>query len=54
MSLYNSLGQLLIKDKIINDGDNEIQLANVSNGIYFYKFYSNGNTLLTGKIIKQH
>ena len=52
MNLYNELGQLLVKDKIINDGHNEIPLSNISSGIYFYDFISNGNILLSGSIFK--
>ncbi len=53
LSIYNMLGQLILQGKIINDGHNEITLADFSAGIYYYKFISNGNTLLSGKILKQ-
>jgi hypothetical protein len=51
--LYNTLGQLVMKDKIINDGHNEISLKNLSPGYYYYKFLSDDNILLEGSILKQ-
>jgi len=52
MNLYNTLGQILIQSQI-NDGKNEIHLQRLPKGVYFYKFISDANTTLTGKIIKQ-
>jgi hypothetical protein len=43
------IGQLLLKNKIIADGHNEIQLSNFSAGVYCYELISNGKTLLAGK-----
>ena len=53
MNIYNTLGQLIVKDMKIKDGLNEITLSNLSAGVYYYKFVSNGNTLLSGKVMKQ-
>ncbi len=53
MNIYNSIGQLMIKDKIIKDGKNEIELSNFAGGVYFAQFISNGKALLTRKILKQ-
>ncbi|MEO8770270.1 MAG: T9SS type A sorting domain-containing protein [Ferruginibacter sp.] len=52
LNIYNMLGQVILKGKIINDGHNEIEFSNFSTGIYFYKFISNGKTLLTGRFLK--
>jgi hypothetical protein len=52
LNLYNELGQIIIRERVINDGRNEIHLANLSSGLYFYKFYSGEKTILNGKIIK--
>ncbi|MGC4103775.1 T9SS type A sorting domain-containing protein [Ferruginibacter sp.] len=53
MNLYNSLGQLVIKDRIINDGHNEIKLMQLASGVYYYSFVSGNNMLLSGKLVKQ-
>lgn len=52
MDLYNAIGQLIMKDKIINDGFNVLQLGKLSSGMYFYRLYADGNMLLKGKLIK--
>jgi hypothetical protein len=52
MNLYNEIGQLFLKDKIINDGLNVLQLDKLSSGMYFYIFHADGNILLKGKVIK--
>ncbi len=52
MNLYNMLGQLILKDRIINDGHNEVRLSYLSSGIYYYKFTSGEKMLLTGNIYK--
>ena len=53
INIYTVIGQLILQDRIINDGLNEIKLPNLSAGIYYYKFISNGHILLSGKILKQ-
>ncbi|MBC7536045.1 MAG: T9SS type A sorting domain-containing protein [Ferruginibacter sp.] len=52
MNLYNAAGQLLIRNQLIVDGENQISLHSLPAGMYFYKFYAKGRTLKTGKIIK--
>jgi hypothetical protein len=53
MNLYDALGQLLIKNQTIKDGENKILLHSFSAGVYFYKFYSEGRIIKTGKILKE-
>jgi len=48
--LYNMVGQKIISGQI-NEGDNELNLRQYSNGIYFIKFIKN-NRVYTKKIIK--
>ncbi|MDC0552063.1 DUF5011 domain-containing protein, partial [Flavobacteriaceae bacterium] len=48
--LYNMIGQKIISGQI-NEGDNELNLRQYSNGIYFIKFIKN-NRVYTKKIIK--
>ena len=48
--LYNMIGQKIISGQI-NEGDNELNLRQYSNGIYFIKFIKN-NRDYTKKIIK--
>jgi hypothetical protein len=52
MNIYNMIGQLVLKGKTINDGHNEIHFPNLSAGIYYYNFISNGNVILSGKVLK--
>ncbi|MEJ7610299.1 MAG: T9SS type A sorting domain-containing protein [Ferruginibacter sp.] len=53
LALYNSLGQLVLNNKIINDGLNEVALDNLFSGIYYYELASEHRILLSGEIIKQ-
>ena len=53
MDLYNAIGQLILKNKIINDGPNILQLEKLSSGMYFYVFHADGNILSKGKVIKK-
>ena len=52
LNLYNSLGQLLVTGKMIDDGENRLKLSNLPNGVYYYEFYSNRRRLLTGSVAK--
>ena len=52
MNLYNDIGQLMIKDYILNDGVNTIDFRKFSSGVYFYKFHNNNQVLKTGKLVK--
>jgi len=54
MNLYNSIGQLIIKDYALIDGVNEIDFSKFSSGVYFYKFHSNNQILQTGKLVKMN
>lgn len=53
LSLYNILGQLVISNKEINDGHNEIQLRYLYSGFYFYRFTSGKSFLLKGMVFKK-
>ena len=48
--MFNIVGQKIISGQI-NEGDNELNLRQYSNGIYFIKFIKN-NRVYTKKIIK--
>lgn len=54
MNIYNAAGQLIYKRIPINDGHNEINLANLPAGTYVYRFLSENRYLASGKFIKQH
>ncbi|MEO8769621.1 MAG: T9SS type A sorting domain-containing protein [Ferruginibacter sp.] len=53
MNIYNMIGQVMLKGKMINDSHNEIPLTNYSMGTYFYEFISNGKIILKGRFFKQ-
>ena len=53
MNMYNMIGQMTIRSKIINDGLNKIQLSNLSSGIYYYELISDGKVFLKGRFLKQ-
>ncbi len=53
VNIYNSIGQLIIKNKIIKDGNNVIELSNFAGGVYFAQFFSNGKAQLTKKFLKR-
>lgn len=50
-TLYNTLGQLLISDKEIIDGENKIYLNHLASGVYFYRIRSE-NSSTSGKVMK--
>jgi hypothetical protein len=52
LNLFNSLGQLLITGKMIDDGENRIKLSYLPDGVYYYEFYSNRKRPLTGRVVK--
>lgn len=52
MALFNTLGQFILKDKIINDGYNRIELPWLPAAVYFYYLYSEKEMLLSGKIMR--
>lgn len=51
LNIYNVTGQLIIRNKVINDGYNEIILPNLSKGIYYFNLISENKILLTRKFI---
>ena len=54
MNLYNSIGQLIIKDYVLIDGVNDIDFSKFSSGVYFYKFHTSNQILQTGKLVKMN
>ncbi len=52
MNLYNILGQVLIKNMLIQNGVNEINLSVLAAGMYFCVFCSGDKILRTEKILK--
>ena len=52
MNLYNILGQSLIKNMLIQNGVNEINLSVLAAGMYFCVFCSGDKVLRTEKILK--
>lgn len=53
MNMYNTIGQLVLRGKNINDGYNEVNLVSLSAGTYYYEFISDNKRLLTGKFLKE-
>jgi alpha-tubulin suppressor-like RCC1 family protein len=53
VNIYNAIGQLMVKGKIINAGNNEIDLSNFASGVYFAQFISNGRVVEKKKFIKE-
>jgi len=51
-SIYNSLGKLVLHGKVSNDNNYEIDVANLSIGMYIIKV-ENGSEILTAKFIKK-
>ena len=54
LNLYNELGQLVMKNKLVADGINNIDLKQFPAGTYFYKLHTMQNILKRGKIVKGH
>jgi hypothetical protein len=52
MNLYNILGQVLIKNRQIQNGVNEINVSALAAGMYFCIFRSGDKVLRTEKILK--
>ena len=48
IQLYNSLGQLVLKNTL-NNGLTSIDIGNVNGGSYFYKIMQNNNVVLLDK-----
>lgn len=51
MGMYTLLGQVILENKILSDGQNNIPLPPLAAGIYVYKFFSGNTILQTGKIM---
>jgi len=54
IGLYTLLGQPILENKILSDGQNNILLPPLATGIYLYKFSSGNHILQTGKIMITH
>jgi Secretion system C-terminal sorting domain/FG-GAP-like repeat len=52
IELYNTNGQLLIKQKINGQKKKEINISSLDNGVYFYKVYDN-KFIKTGSVLKK-
>jgi sugar lactone lactonase YvrE len=52
MSLYNTLGQALIRNKQIQNGTNKINLSAIAAGMYFCVFRAGNKVLRSEKILK--
>ena len=48
--IYNSLGQLVLS-KQANAGENQIQINNLSKGVYYVTVYCNGIKTSTQKLL---
>lgn len=53
IQLYDVTGKILINEKISNTNRYQLNLENITQGIYFLKVTGNKNTSITKKIIKQ-
>jgi hypothetical protein len=49
--LFDSMGHKLVADDNISNGDYELPVSNLKNGIYFYRFIMRGETVKEGKLI---
>ncbi len=54
LNLYNAIGQLLIKDYLLTDGVNTIDLSQLPAGVYFYKLHTTDAVLKTGRVVKMN
>lgn len=52
MNVYDILGRRVVRNKLLQDGLNELPVFGLPAGTYFYEFISGGGTLLTGKFVK--
>ena len=52
--LFNQLGEIVYKAASIGYNTKELDLTNLSNGMYFYKIISDRNTISNGKLIIAH
>ncbi len=54
INLYNTLGQVLIKNQLLTNGLNSINMRSFASGTYFYRLHDLHTVLKKGKIIKGH
>ncbi|UOK43666.1 MULTISPECIES: T9SS type A sorting domain-containing protein [Flavobacterium] len=52
--IINQLGETVYKETSVNNHKKELDLTNLSDGIYIYKTISNGNIISNGKLIIAH
>ena len=54
ISIMNQLGETVYKDTCVNHNNKELDVTNVSNGMYFYTIISDSNIITNGKLIIAH
>ena len=54
ISVINQLGETVYKEACANYSKKELNLTNLSNGMYFYKIISDSNIISNGKLIIAH
>lgn len=53
MDLYNALGQLVMKDRLLMHGVNQFYLDHLAAGMYFYVLKGRGKQIGSGQVLKQ-
>lgn len=53
IKLMNTLGQTVVSEKITTNGDPELNLSPLENGIYFLEIFDKDNLIASRKIIKE-
>ncbi len=51
VEIFNATGQLILKSKFEGAGIHDLNLSDMSNGIYFYHL-KNGEHVMRGKVVK--
>lgn len=52
-ALYNVLGEKVI-DRVLNAGNNTVNVNNLPNGVYFYSILNKGDVIETKKLVVRH
>ena len=52
--IFDQLGEAVYKEACVNYSKKELDLTNLSNGMYFYKIISDSNIISNGKLIIAH
>ena len=52
--VINQLGEIVYKEASVNYNTKELDLTNLSNGMYFYKIISDSKAISNGKLIIAH